>query len=141
MKNYFILFFVLFSCSCGVCMEQDSVEKMFKPSVLGQVYSDLSKAHLTGKWLSSSETKKADHIIKDYDLSNWNSEIKSFELDMLFQVGIILESLGYRELAADMILFAHTNGYDDNFVMESLQGKMVNKKAIIEVLKNLKLNS
>lgn len=140
MRNCFILFFVLFSCHC-TCMEQESVGNIFKPSVLGCVYNDLSKAHLTGKWLSPSETEKADRIIKGYDFSSWNSQIKPFELDMLFQVGIVLESLGYRELAADMILFAHINGYDDNFVMESLKGKIIDKNAIIQVLKNLGLNS
>ena len=66
-------------------MEQESVE-IFKPSVLGRVYSDLSKAHLIGKWLSPLETKKADRIIKAYDFTNWNSQIQPFELDMLFQV-------------------------------------------------------
>ncbi|KAG4099679.1 hypothetical protein H8356DRAFT_1423309 [Neocallimastix lanati (nom. inval.)] len=59
-------------------MEKEFVE-IFNSSVLGRVYSDLSKAHLTGKWHSPLEKEKADRIIK----------------------------------AADMILFAHINGYDN----------------------------
>ncbi len=117
MKSLLILFFMLLSYDCSVCMEQESTREVFKPSVLGRVYNDLSKAHLTGKWLSPPETEKASRIVKSYDLSSWNDQIKPFELDMLFQVGIVLESLGYQNLAVDMILFAHINGYDDNFVM------------------------
>ena len=119
-------------------MEQESVE-IFKPSVLGRVYSDLSKAHLIGKWLSPLETKKADRIIKAYDFTNWNSQIKPFEFDLLFQVGIVLETLGYRERAAEMILFAYNKGYSDNFVIEALNGKKVNKKALISALEGLGL--
>jgi len=50
-------------------MEKEFVE-IFNSSVLGRVYSDLSKAHLTGKWHSPLEKEKADCIIKGYDLNN-----------------------------------------------------------------------
>jgi hypothetical protein len=111
---------------------------LLAPSVLGRIYRDLSNEHLVGKWLSPPETKKVKRIINRYDLNSL-SEVKPFELDMLFQVGIALELAGYRDLAADMILFAHQNGYSDNFVIESLKGGIINKERIVGVLENLSL--
>lgn len=137
MKNYFILFCALFGCSC-ICMERKSVE-VFKPSVLGRMYNELSKTYLVNRWLDSSEMKKADTIIRKYNLATWKEQIKTFELDELFPIAILLECLGNRDMAVEMIYFAYEKGYKNNFVIDMIN-EAVNKKTIAEALSSLKLN-
>jgi hypothetical protein len=144
----FIALFSMFCCSKDiVSMEAESSHlpareishNLLAPSMLGRVYRDLSNEHLVGRWLSPPETKKVKRIINRYDLNSLFKVVRPFELDMLFQVGIALELAGYRDIAADMILFAHQNGYSDNFVIESLKGEIINKERIVRVLEDLNL--
>jgi len=86
-------------------MNQNSLDTLFKPSVIGKVYNDLSEAFLIGKYLLSFELEKTNNIVKSYDFEGWNTQIKPYEISSLFYVACVLESLGYQKLAADMIQF------------------------------------
>ena len=112
-------------------------EGLFEPSVIGNLYKDFSQNHLIGKWLSPPEISAAFLIMKKYNLNDWKIHIKSFEYDMLFYISMIINSLGDRELAADMIQFAYINGYGNNFIIQSLIDKKIDKNAIIQQLNNI----
>ena len=120
-------------------MEKNN-EGLFETSVIGNLYKDFSQNHLIGKWLSPSEISAAFLIMKKYNLNDWKIHIKSFEYDMLFYISMIINSLGDRELAAEMIQFAYINGYGNNFIIQSLKDKTIDKNAIIQQLNNISKN-
>jgi len=101
---------------------------LFQPSVIGKLYEDLSKEHLIGRWLYPFEIEKAEIIVKDYDFSKWTTQIKPFEISILFYIGFIMGLTGYIELAADMIFFSYENRHANNFVIKPLKKRKKKKK-------------
>lgn len=137
MKSFSILF-ALFFCFNNIFCMQDRCG-VLSPSIVGEVYAKLSREHLVGRMLASSDIKKAKKMIDVNQLEHWTQQIKPFELDLLFQLGIVLDEIGHRDLAADMILFSYANGNKNNFVIESIGDEVVTKERIMKVLDDMGL--
>ena len=137
MKNFSILF-ALFFCFNNIFCMQDRCG-VLTPSIVGEVYAKLSRAHLVGRMLSTPDIKKAKKMVDINQLEHWTQQIKPFELDLLFQLGIVLDEIGHRDLAADMILFSYANGNKNNFVIESIGDEVVTKERIMKVLGDMNL--
>lgn len=115
MKSLSIFSAVFFCFESISCMQHE--RSVLSPSVVGETYTELLKAHLICRILSPSDVKKAKKIVDISRLDHWTQQVKPFELDLLFQLGVVLDEIGYRSLAADMILFSYANGNKNNFVI------------------------
>lgn len=129
-----ICFLSLFVFSPSICMISKS--SALEPSVISKVYMKLADKNLVGRLLSNPELKKVRKEIDIKQLKNWKQQVKPFEVMLLFQLGIALEEAGYRKLASDMILYAYEKGNTNNFVIETIQGK-VDSQSIEKALEQL----
>lgn len=136
MKNIIALLALFFGCHAAFCMHDS--HSVLSPSIVGEVYTKLSNANLVGRILADQDIQKAKKMVNIEQLKHWDTKIKPFEVDLLFQLGFVLYEIGNVDLAADMILY-YSKGNKNNFVIETTGNKTVDKERIMKVLEAIDL--